>query len=114
MSARNRQTSEKNSKVAKDSEKSVDEDVDYEEPEEDVDAEEDVEDVEDVDVDVEDVDVDVDDGSILYTDPQGLFDPRDIAKKEISENKCPLSVTRHVSPTAIEVWEVNEMIKPLA
>lgn len=52
-------------------------------------------------------------GSILYTDPQGLFDPRDIAKKEINENKCPLSITRKVSPTAIEVWEVNEMIKPL-
>ncbi len=51
-------------------------------------------------------------GSILYTDPQGLFDPRDIAKKEINENKCPLSITRKVSPTMIEVWEVNEMIKP--
>ncbi len=51
-------------------------------------------------------------GSVLYTDPEGLFDPRDIAKKEINENKCPLSVTRKISPTKIEVWEVNEMIKP--
>lgn len=51
-------------------------------------------------------------GSILYTDPQGLFDPRDIAKKEIAENKCPLSITRRVSPSMVEVWEVNEMIKP--
>lgn len=52
------------------------------------------------------------DGSILYTDPQGLYDPRDIAKKEIDENKCPLSITRKVSPSKIEIWEVNEMIKP--
>ncbi len=51
-------------------------------------------------------------GSILYTDPQGLYDPRDIAKKEINENKCPLSISRKVSPTMIEIWEVNEMIKP--
>ncbi len=51
-------------------------------------------------------------GSVLYTDPEGLFDPRDIAKKEISENKCPLSITRKISPKKIEVWEVNEMIKP--
>ncbi len=51
-------------------------------------------------------------GSVLYTDPQGLYDPRDIAKKEINENMCPLSITRKVSPSMIEVWEVNEMIKP--
>lgn len=51
-------------------------------------------------------------GSILYTDPQSLYDPRDIAKKEIAEGKCPLSITRKVSPTVMEVWEVNEMIKP--
>lgn len=51
-------------------------------------------------------------GSVLYTDPQGLYDPRDIAKKEIAENKCPLSITRKISPTMIEIWEVNEMIKP--
>lgn len=51
-------------------------------------------------------------GSILYTDPQGLYDPRDIAKKEINENQCPLSITRKVSSSTVEVWEVNEMIKP--
>ncbi len=51
-------------------------------------------------------------GSTLYTDPQGLYDPREIAKKEIAENKCPLSITRRISPTMVEVWEVNEMIKP--
>lgn len=54
----------------------------------------------------------ISEGSVLYTDPQGLYDPRDIAKKEIAENKCPLSITRKVSPTMIEIWEVNEMVKP--
>jgi len=54
----------------------------------------------------------ISEGSVLYTDPQGLFDPRDIAKKEMDENKCPLSVKRQVSATMMEVWEVNEMIKP--
>lgn len=51
-------------------------------------------------------------GSVLYTDAQGLYDPREIAKKEIAENRCPLLVTRRISSTAVEVWEVNEMIKP--
>jgi DNA-directed RNA polymerases I, II, and III subunit RPABC2 len=54
----------------------------------------------------------ISEGSVLYTDPDGLYDPRDIAKKEISENKCPLSITRKVSPSMVEIWEVNEMIKP--
>ena len=51
-------------------------------------------------------------GSVLYTDAQGLYDPREIAKKEIAENLCPLLVTRKISSNAVEVWEVNEMIKP--
>lgn len=55
----------------------------------------------------------IEDGSVLYTDPQDLSDARDIAKKEIRENRCPLSVTRKISQTEIEVWEVNEMIKPM-
>ncbi|KAF1788389.1 Centromere protein CENP-B, dimerization domain [Phytophthora cactorum] len=52
-------------------------------------------------------------GSIVYTDLQGLDNPRDIAIKEIDENKCPLSVTRKISPNQVEIWEVNEMVKPL-
>lgn len=51
-------------------------------------------------------------GSVIYTDPEGLSDPRDIAKKEINELKCPLSITRKISNDLIEIWEVNEMIKP--
>ena len=51
-------------------------------------------------------------GSTIYVDPHGLSDARDIAKKEINQNKCPLSITRKISPTKLEIWEVNEMIKP--
>lgn len=51
-------------------------------------------------------------GSVLYTNPSGLYDPREIAKKEIDEGLCPLSITRKISPTQIEIWEVNEMVKP--
>lgn len=52
-------------------------------------------------------------GSVLYTDPCGLYDARDIAKKEIKENRCPLSISRKISQSVIEIWEVNEMIKPM-
>ncbi len=54
----------------------------------------------------------ISEGAVLYTDPDGLFDPRDIAKKEINENMCPLSIMRKISPTLVELWEVNEMVKP--
>lgn len=52
-------------------------------------------------------------GAILYTDPNGLSDPREIAIKEIDENKCPLSISRMISPNEVEIWQVNEMVKPL-
>ena len=52
------------------------------------------------------------DGSVLYTEPNGLYDPRDIAKKEIYENKCPLSISRKIGLNKVEIWSVNDMIKP--
>jgi DNA-directed RNA polymerase subunit K/omega len=52
-------------------------------------------------------------GSIIYTNIENLSDPRDIAKKEIDENKCPLSIVRKLGTSNnIEIWNVNEMIKP--
>ena len=54
----------------------------------------------------------ISEGAPLYTDPSGLHDPIDIAKKEIAENKCPLSITRKIGNSMIEIWEVNEMVKP--
>lgn len=53
-------------------------------------------------------------GSIIYTSINNISDPREIAKKEIRENKCPLTIVRKLgNSNKIELWEVNEMIKPL-
>jgi DNA-directed RNA polymerase subunit K/omega len=35
--------------------------------------------------------------------------PIDIAKQEIKEKKCPLSILRHYNPFMAEIWDVNEM-----
>lgn len=52
-------------------------------------------------------------GAPIYTSYDNLSDPIDIAKKEINENKCPLSVVRKLgNSNKIEIWEVNELIKP--
>lgn len=52
-------------------------------------------------------------GSPIFVDIEGLDDPRDIAKKEIREGKCPLMVKRRLGSTnRVEKWSVNEMIKP--
>jgi len=54
----------------------------------------------------------ISDGSPIFTDVVNLTDPRDIAKKEINENVCPLSITRKLRNGKIEQWTVNELIKP--
>lgn len=54
----------------------------------------------------------ISEGSPIYVDTVGLTNARDIAIKEIDEKKCPLSISRKVA-SQIEIWEVNEMTKPL-
>lgn len=54
----------------------------------------------------------ISEGSPLYTDATGISNAREIAIKELDEKKCPLSISRKVG-TKLEVWEVNEMTKPL-
>ena len=52
-------------------------------------------------------------GAPLYTEIGDLYEPRDIAIKEINEGMCPLSISRRIGNTQyIEIWEVNEMVKP--
>ncbi len=52
-------------------------------------------------------------GSPIYTSIENLDNPIDIAKKEIRENKCPLSIKRRLGSTnMVEIWSVNEMVKP--
>lgn len=52
-------------------------------------------------------------GAPIYVDITGISDARDIAIKEINEKKCPLSVRRKLPNRKIEIWEVNEMTKPM-
>lgn len=54
----------------------------------------------------------ISEGAPIYVDTTGLSNARDIAIKEIDEKKCPLSISRKVA-RQIEIWEVNEMTKPL-
>jgi len=52
-------------------------------------------------------------GSPIFTKIDKLDDPIEIAKKEIREHKCPLNVVRRLrNGNKIEMWSVNEMIKP--
>lgn len=51
-------------------------------------------------------------GSDIFTNIEHLTDPRDIAKKEINELLCPLSILRKHRNNTAEIWSVNEMIKP--
>lgn len=55
----------------------------------------------------------ISEGSPLYVDATGISEARDIAIKEIDEKKCPLSVSRKVDNRKIEIWQVNELTKPL-
>lgn len=48
-------------------------------------------------------------GAPIYTDIAGLDDPLEIAKKELRERKCPLSVVRRISKDKIEIWSANEL-----
>jgi DNA-directed RNA polymerase subunit K/omega len=50
-------------------------------------------------------------GSPIFTNYDGLTDSISIAEKEIDEGKCPLSISRKIF-NRIEIWEVNELIKP--
>jgi DNA-directed RNA polymerase I, II, and III subunit RPABC2 len=54
----------------------------------------------------------ISEGAPLYVDATGLSNARDIAIKELDEKKCPLSISRKVG-RKLEIWEVNEMTKPL-
>ena len=48
-------------------------------------------------------------GAPIYVDITGLSDPLDIARKELQERKCPLSVVRRISKDKIEIWSANEL-----
>jgi DNA-directed RNA polymerase subunit K/omega len=51
-------------------------------------------------------------GQKIFTDASNLTDPLDIAKKEISDKKCPLCIVRMITDKVAEKWQVNEMAIP--
>ena len=51
--------------------------------------------------------------NIVFVDVDNLTNPLDIAKKEILEKKCPLSIVRMITNNIAEKWHVNEMAIPL-
>lgn len=51
-------------------------------------------------------------GSPIFTDVTGITDPMNMAKKEILDNKCPLSIKRYIGLDKYELWDPNIMIKP--
>jgi DNA-directed RNA polymerase I, II, and III subunit RPABC2 len=51
-------------------------------------------------------------GKTVFTDVGDLTDPLAIAKKEIVDKKCPLSIVRMITDRIAEKWQVNEMAIP--
>ena len=51
-------------------------------------------------------------GRKIFTDVGNITDPLEIAKKEILDKKCPLSIVRMLTDKVAEKWHVNEMAVP--
>lgn len=55
----------------------------------------------------------ISEGAPLYIDPSGISSALEIAIKEIDMKLCPLVIVRQTRNKKVEIWEVNEMTKPL-
>ena len=51
-------------------------------------------------------------GRKIFTEVGNITDPIEIAKKEILDKKCPLSIVRMLTDKVAEKWHVNEMAIP--
>ncbi len=51
-------------------------------------------------------------GHKVFTDVGELTNPIDIARKEILDKKCPLSIRRMITDKVGEKWQANEMAIP--
>ncbi len=51
-------------------------------------------------------------GRKIFTEVGNITDPLEIAKKEILDKKCPLSIVRMLTDKVAEKWHVNEMAIP--
>jgi DNA-directed RNA polymerase I, II, and III subunit RPABC2 len=54
----------------------------------------------------------IENGSPIFTDYGTETNLINIAKKEIQEKKCPMKITRYITPHIKEIWRVNECIIP--
>jgi hypothetical protein len=54
----------------------------------------------------------IENGGESFTDVTDISDPLEIAKKEIFDKKCPLSVRRHLTFDICEQWDINELSIP--
>ena len=51
-------------------------------------------------------------GSKIFIDIKNLSNPISIAKRELEEKKCPLSIRRMLTYDSAEIWTANELIIP--
>jgi len=51
-------------------------------------------------------------GGPVFTDVSCITDPIEMAKKEIRDKRCPLSIIRKHTECLAEKWDVNEMEAP--
>ena len=54
----------------------------------------------------------IEDGSTVYINADGVTDAIRIAKLEIEQRKCPLSIRRDYNSFMAEIWDVNELGVP--
>lgn len=54
----------------------------------------------------------IENGSPIFVDIGNETDILKIAKMEIDQKRCPMVITRMITPNIVEKWEVNEMTLP--
>ena len=57
--------------------------------------------------------VQIEKGGVCYTDVSALDDPREKARQEIIDKKCPLSICRMLKEGVYEKFSVNELAIPI-
>jgi DNA-directed RNA polymerase I, II, and III subunit RPABC2 len=55
----------------------------------------------------------IQESQLCFTDVGDLTDPILMAKKELNDKKCPLSIVRNINTNLVEIWDVNKMAKPV-
>ena len=48
--------------------------------------------------------------NVVQTDVTNITDPIEMAKKEVRDKRCPMSIERKINENLAELWHVNEMV----